>query len=57
MNLSKTAQDALRWKAAKMLERKVTEIKEVQETYQGAAVFLRNGEVRIIPTKYWIGEE
>lgn len=56
MELSKTAKRALREKAAKMLERKVSEIRKVEEHYQGATVFLVNGETRIIPTEYWVGE-
>lgn len=54
--ISKTAQDALRRKAAQMLEKKFSEIQRVEETYQGATIFLRNGERRIIPTNFWIGE-
>ncbi|WP_339384934.1 hypothetical protein [Iningainema tapete] len=48
MELSKTAKRALREKAAKMLGRKLSEIKSVSEHYQGATVFKTNGETRII---------
>jgi hypothetical protein len=57
--LQKIQQQSLKEKAAAMLGVKVSWVKSVTETYQGASVELKHGAclMRIIPTEYWIGEK
>lgn len=53
----KISQQCLQEKAAMMQSCKPGQIKKVTENYNGAYVEYKNGDGRIIPLEYWIGEK
>ena len=56
-NLQNISQSNLKIKAAKMLDRKPSQIKNVVENVDGAGVECTNGNHLIIPLAHWIGSE
>lgn len=55
--LEKIQQQCLKEKAAKMWGCDIKKIKSVVENHLGGAIEFKNGEIRIIPMAYWIGEK
>ncbi len=55
--LDKVRQQCLKEKAAKMWGCDIKKIKSVVENNLGTAIQFKNGEIRIIPMGFWIGEE
>lgn len=53
--LEKIAQKAVKEKAAKLLNTKVSNIIRVVEGYNGASVECRNGNKLVIPHEHWVG--
>ncbi len=57
--MSKIQQQCLKEKAAMLLSKKVSMIKNVEEHYNGATVYMKSGCMPWIniPLEHWIGEE